>query len=67
MEVAKTIELQMGDSVVELQMSPTLVEKIKKTFGLLLDQEITDRHVKYYLTNGMRNALEASNEKNSTS
>lgn len=64
MDISKSIEFQMGDNIVELHMSPVLIENIKTAFGLSLDQEVTEKHVKHYLANGLLNALEVSDENN---
>ena len=37
-DIAKTIEIQMGDNIVELQMTPALVESIRTAFELSKDQ-----------------------------
>lgn len=59
MNIAKTIELNLrGGQHLTLDMSSDLLDKIKEAFGLASDADITERHVKYYLTSSMKNALE---------
>jgi len=61
-QFCKTIQLDLGNRIVELQMTPQLVDMIVKSFSLSSPEEITESHVKYYLINGMRNALETTCE-----
>lgn len=61
MQIAKTIEIELKDGqVMTLDMTPDLLRNIKSTFMLNSDDEITDRHVKYFLTSALKNMLEAS-------
>ncbi len=64
--MTKTVELHVGENVIELQMTPKLMESIKTAYGLLLDQDVTENHVKHYLTHGMRNALEVMDDAGAT-
>jgi len=61
-QFCKTIQLDLGDRVVELQMTQQLVDSITRSFSLDSSDDITESHVKYYLINGMRNALETTCE-----
>jgi len=64
MHVAKTIEIQMkSGQVFTLDMSETLLERIRTSFDLDTVNHITERHVKYYLTSAMKRALEEADGK----
>lgn len=59
MNIVKTVEISLKDGrQLTLEMSDALLTQIKNTFGLINESEITDRHVKYYLTSAMKNTLE---------
>lgn len=60
MNVSKIVEIELKDGrVVTLEMSDKLVKSIQETFNLASQEDITDRHIKYYLVSSMKNALEA--------
>lgn len=60
MNVAKTVEFQLkSGQVMTLDMTETLVERIRVAFELNSPDQVTERHVKYFLTSAMRQALEA--------
>jgi hypothetical protein len=62
MQVAKTIEIDLRDGqVMTLDMTPELLKNIRTTFMLESDDDITERHVKYFLTSALKNMLEAQN------
>jgi hypothetical protein len=62
MQVAKTIEIDLRDGqVMTLDMTPELLKNIRSTFMLESDDDITERHVKYFLTSALKNMLEAQN------
>jgi hypothetical protein len=62
MQVAKTIEIDLRDGqVMTLDMTPELLKNIRTTFMLESDNDITERHVKYFLTSALKNMLEAQN------
>ena len=62
MQVAKTIEIVLRDGqVMTLDMTPDLLKNIRTTFMLESDDDITERHVKYFLTSALKNMLEAQN------
>lgn len=64
MNIVKTVEISLKDGrQLTLEMSDTLLTQIKSTFGLTNESEITDRHVKYYLTSAMKNTLEKFDDK----
>ena len=66
MEFANTIKFQLNSgNVVELQMTQKLVDQIKEAFSLKDEKEITEKHVKYYLVNGMKNAVESCKDEKS--
>lgn len=58
MKITKTIvlELSAGKSV-SLDMTEQLTSKIKESFNLNSDDDITERHVKYYLASALNNAV----------
>lgn len=59
MNVSKIVEIELKDGrVVTLEMSDKLVKSIQETFNLASQEDITDRHIKYYLVSSMKNALE---------
>lgn len=63
MQIAKTVELQLkSGQVMTIEMTPTLLERIRTSFGLEPGQEVTDNHVKYYLAISMRNTLTESED-----
>jgi hypothetical protein len=63
MQVAKTIEIDLRDGqVMTLDMTPELLKNIRTTFMLESDNDITERHVKYFLASALKNMLEAQND-----
>jgi hypothetical protein len=65
MQFSKTMELQLksGQSM-EIQMTPLLIEKIKSSFSLNSVDDITEKHVKYYLAISMKNMLSEAGDGN---
>ena len=59
MNVSKTLEfrLKSGDTLT-LDMSDALVESVMGAFNLQSPDQVTERHVKYYLTSAMKKTLE---------
>jgi hypothetical protein len=57
--VSKTLEfrLKSGDTLT-LDMSDALVESVMGAFNLQSPDQVTERHVKYYLTSAMKKTLE---------
>lgn len=53
------IELKSGD-VLTVDVSEKLLSQIKKSFELSADDQVTDRHLKYFLVSSMNKALEAA-------
>lgn len=63
MNVTRTIEMELNDGrVLTIDMSDALVNNIVNAFSLQRADDITDRHVKYYLASSMKIALGATNE-----
>jgi len=63
MRVAKNIELKMkSGETVNIDVSDVLLEKIRSTFELQSADQVTERHVKYFLVSSMKNMLETHNE-----
>jgi hypothetical protein len=59
MNISKIVEIELKDGrVVTLEMSEKLVQNIQEAFNLPSQDDITDRHIKYYLISSMKNALE---------
>lgn len=59
MNVTKTVEFSLRDGqIVTLDMSDKLVDQIISAFDLNSADEISEGHVKSYLANGMKRALE---------
>ena len=59
MNVTKTVEFSLRDGqIVSLDMSDRLVDQIVTAFDLNSPEEISEGHVKIYLANGMKRALE---------
>lgn len=59
MNVTKTVEFSLRDGqIVTLDMSERLVDQIVTAFDLRGPDEISEGHVKIYLANGMKRALE---------
>lgn len=52
------IKMKSGD-VWTFQMTDTLVSQIKEAFLLSSDEQITERHVKYFLVNAIQNGMES--------
>ena len=50
------IKLKTGE-IMTIEMSPVLVNSIVELFGLSCHDEVTDKHVKYYLASSLKNAL----------
>jgi hypothetical protein len=42
-----------------LEMSDSLIKSVRSAFNLSESEEVTERHVKYYLISSMKNALGA--------
>lgn len=58
MNVCKTIELELkSGQVLTLDLSDVLLERIRSTFELESSDQITERHIKYYLISSMKNAV----------
>lgn len=51
------MELKDG-RVLTLEMSGAMLDSIKEIFNLDSDDDVTERHVKYYLISSMKNTLE---------
>jgi len=59
MQVQKVIEMELKDGrVLTLEMSGAMLDSIKEIFNLDSDDDVTERHVKYYLITSMKNTLE---------
>lgn len=54
-----TIQLKTGETLT-VDMSDKLLSQIKANFQLTSDEQVTDRHVKYFLVSSMNNMLEAT-------
>jgi|LauGreDrversion4_2_1035121.scaffolds.fasta_scaffold02656_3 hypothetical protein len=64
MKIAKQMELIMkSGETLTLDMSDALLEKICESFSLGSVDQITERHVKYYLVSAMKKTLEFDNGK----
>lgn len=48
--------------VMSIEMTPLLLERIRSSFSLTTEEEVTDNHVKYYLAISMRNMLTESED-----
>lgn len=60
MNVAKTVEFKLkSGQTLTLDMTETLVERVRAAFELNSSDQVTERHVKYYLTSAMKKSLEA--------
>lgn len=58
MKITKTIVLELAaGKTVSLDMSENLTSKIKEAFKLNSDDDITEKHVKYYLASSLSNAV----------
>jgi len=58
-QAAQKIEFELRDgTLVELDMTEALINSIRSTFSLMPEQEITERHVKYFLASAIKNAVE---------
>jgi hypothetical protein len=58
-EAVKKIEFELKDgTLVELDMSQKLIDNIRNAFSLSDTQEVTERHVKYFLAGAIKNAVE---------
>lgn len=63
MRVVKNVELKMkSGETVSIDLSDVLMEKIRSAFDLQAVDQVTDRHVKYFLVSSMKNMLEAPSE-----
>lgn len=61
MKVEKVVEISLKDgSVASLEMTGEMLRSIREAFSLETDDEITERHVKYFLISSMKNALEVN-------
>lgn len=59
MHISKTVEFQLkSGQTLTLDMTETLVERIRAAFELNSADQVTERHVKYYLSSAMKKALE---------
>ena len=67
MEFKRKIELELNSGkVVELQMTQLMIDKIKDTFKLESEIEITSAHIRDFLISGMKNAIESSKDEKSS-
>lgn len=63
MNVEKVVEIELKDGrVVTLEMSGEMLRNIRESFDLSSDDDITDRHIKYYLISSMKNTLELNHD-----
>lgn len=59
---ARTIELQLKNGyIAELDVSHELLEQVRDTFQLQSSDQVSDRHIKYFLASSMKNALGGKN------
>lgn len=63
MKVAKIIQMDFGGNHVTLEVSEELLRMTKEAFQLDSIESVSDRHLKYYLTSSLKNALEGSHER----
>lgn len=57
MEVIDTIKLNLKNSVVDLQMSEQFLDAVRKAHKLSLTDTVTEKHIKQFLVEAMKNAL----------
>lgn len=59
MQVARQVEIRLrtGD-VLTIDVSDRLLSSVRDKFELSSVEQVTDRHLKYYLVSSMKNALE---------
>jgi hypothetical protein len=59
MQIAKTIEIELRNGqTITLDMTPELLRNIRTTFTLASDEDVTERHVKYFIASALKNMLE---------
>ena len=63
MEIAKTIEIELKNGqLMSLDMTHELMNNIKIAFNLNDNEEITEYHIKHFLTSALKNMLELNDE-----
>ena len=63
MDVARTVEIELKNGqVATIDLSHELIERIRASFMLNSQDQVTERHVKYFLVSSMKNFLETSSE-----
>ena len=63
MQVAKTVDIRTKNgSLLTVDLSDVLVERIKDAFGFSDSSQIESRHVEAYLVTSMKNALKADED-----
>lgn len=64
MEVIRTIQIPLKDgTTITLDLSRKLMNEIKSAFNLSRDEDIIEKHIKYYLISSMKNAMEFEDDK----
>jgi len=59
MNVTRTVEIQLNNGqIATIDLSDEIVERVRTTFCLNSQDQVTDSHIKYYLVSSMRRALE---------
>lgn len=58
MNIVKTMQINMRSGrVMTLELSDTLLNRVKDTFMLSSDDEVTEDQVKYYIASSMKNLV----------
>ena len=58
MNVSKVVHIDLKGQHLTLEVSDTLLDKVKETFMLDSIESVTDAQLKYYIVSSMRNAIE---------
>ena len=63
MIVARTVDIELkSGQVATIDVSQELLERARTAFCLNSHEQVTERHLKYYLVSSMKNALEKLDE-----
>ena len=62
MNVAKVIQIDLKDQMLTLEVSDKLLQRVKEAYSLNSLEEISERHLKYYIVSSMKNALETKGQ-----
>ena len=61
MNVARTVEIQLHNGqVATIDLSDEILERVRTSFCLNSQDQVSESHIKYFLVSSMKNALEKS-------